>query len=315
MRLKLVPSDTKIPFLRYKFVALTVSILMMVASLGLFFTRGVNQGIDFTGGVLLEVGSDSPLDISRIRAIVAGLNLGDAAIQEFGEASDAVIRIERQPADPDNDISDAQAQQIAAQSVLEALQAEFPDMEQRRVEFVGPKVSGELVGDAALAVSFAIIAVLLYIWIRFEWQFGLGAVIALIHDVVLTLGFFSVTQLEFNLPSIAAILTIVGYSLNDTVVVYDRVREKLRKYRTMDLEELLNFAINKTLSRTVMTSVSTLLALLALFFFGGAVINSFIAAMIWGVVVGTYSSVFVASPILLYLNLERGSFELADVKS
>jgi preprotein translocase SecF subunit len=309
MRLKLVPHETSIRFLSKRLPALVISMLLVIASLGLFAVNGVNKGIDFSGGILMEVGTPAPADVGAFRDIVSGLGLGDVAIQTFGTDHEFLIRIERQPADEAAGLSDAEAQQAAVEMVQGALDAVMEDLSYRRVEFVGPKVAGELVRDGTLAILFAVGAVLLYIWFRFEWHFGVGAIAALIHDVILTVGFFAITRLEFNLSIIAAILTIIGYSLNDTVVVYDRVRENLRKYQKMDLEELLDMSLNKTLSRTLMTSVTTLIALFALFFLGGEVIRGFTAAMIWGVFVGTYSSVFIASPALLYLNLRRTGFE------
>lgn len=298
-KLKLVPDKTNIPFLGGRKVAFLASALLVAASIALFLTKGLNYGIDFRGGVLIEVGTPEPANLSQIRGTLGALDLGDVAIQEFGVPTDVLIRVERQP-------GDATAQQVAVDIVKAALNDEIGgDISYRRVEFVGPKVSGELVRAGALAVGLAVVAMLIYIWFRFEWQFSVGAVAALVHDVVLTIGLFSLTGLEFNLSIIAAILTIVGYSMNDTVVVYDRVRENLRKFRRMELTELLNLSINDTLSRTTMTSLTTLLALFSLFFFGGEVIRGFTAAMIWGVVVGTYSSIFIAAPLLLKLGVDR----------
>jgi len=305
MALRLVPAGTNIDFLSGRRIGFIVSGLLILASIALFFTRGLNLGIDFVGGSVVEIQTPAPADIARIRGIVSGLGLGEVGVQEFGEPTEVLIRFEQQP-------GGEEAQQAAQQRVEQTLKNEIEGVEIRRTAFIGPKISAELARDGTLAVTLAIFAVLVYIWFRFEWQFGLGAVIALVHDVLLTVGFFAITQLEFNLSIIAALLTIVGYSLNDTVVVYDRVRETMRKYRKLPLTELLNRAINDTLARTVMTSVTTLLALLALFFFGGAVIRGFTAAMIWGVVVGTYSSIYIASPALLYLNLRRTTFSEED---
>lgn len=309
MRLKLVPSETHIKFLSLRLPALVLSVVLVIASLGIFAMNGVNKGIDFSGGILMEVGTTGPADVGAFRDIIGGLDLGDTAIQTFGTDHEILIRIERQSADEAAEQSDAEAQQAAVEMVQNALDTAMEGLSYRRVEFVGPKVAGELVRDGTLAILFAVGAVLIYIWFRFEWHFGVGAVVALIHDVILTVGFFAVTRLEFNLSIIAAILTIIGYSLNDTVVVYDRVREKLRKFQKMDLEELLDLSLNKTLGRTLMTSVTTLIALFSLFFLGGEVIRGFTAAMIWGVFVGTYSSVFIAVPALLYLDLRRSGFE------
>ena len=310
MLLKLVPENTNIKFLSIKKYTTIFSILMVIGSLAIFFTNGLNKGIDFEGGIMMEVGQDEVIDVAGYRSILGDLGLGEISLQPFGdEGTEVLIRIKRQSVPEGSDISNADAQQNAVSMVKVALEGKYGEMHYRRTEVVGPKVSGELVTDGIMAVTFAVLAVLIYIWLRFEWQFGLGAVIALVHDVVLTIGFFSLTGLEFNLSIVAAILTIVGYSLNDTVVVYDRIREKLRKFQGMELEELLNKALNKTLSRTIMTSLTTLLALSALFFWGGAVIHGFTAAMIWGVFVGTYSSMFIAAPVLQYFNLSRDTFD------
>ncbi len=308
MFLKMVPEGTNIKFLKWKKVALAFSIAMMLGSIGLFAALGLNIGIDFAGGTMIQVKTEAPADVGQFREIIGGLDLGDFSIQEFGSNREILIRIQ-------SDADDKENQAAIARLVKDALNAQIQGLSFEREEFVGPKVSEELVRDGILAVLFAVGAVLIYIWFRFEWHFGVGAVIALAHDVILTIGFFAVTRLEFNLSIIAAILTIIGYSLNDTVVVYDRIREKLRKYRKMELEDLLDMAINKTLNRTVMTSVTTLLALFALFFFGGEVIRGFTAAMIWGVFVGTYSSIFIATPALVYMKLKQSDVSLEDVET
>lgn len=309
MLLRLVPEKTTVKFLAMRKVALVASILLIIGSLGLFTAVGLNLGIDFKGGITLEVGTEGkPVPIATVRKAVGALGLGDVSIKEFGAETEVLIRVERQPG------NDA-AQSVAMTKVREALSVAIPDLIFRQGNIIGPVVSGELAMDGILALTVAMMAVLIYIWFRFEWQFGLGAVVALVHDVLLTVGFFSVTQLEFNLTIIAALLTIVGYSLNDTVVVYDRVRENIRKFRKKPLEEVLDLSLNQTLSRTIMTSVTTLLALFSLFFLGGEVIRGFTAAMIWGVVVGTYSSVFVASPMLMFLNLRAEAMLLDDDKN
>lgn len=294
--LRFIPSDTRIRFIRIRMLTFILSGLLMLASVGLFFTVGLNYGIDFRGGTLIEIRNKSgPVDLVDVRAKVSNLGLGDVQIQEFGAPSDVLIRIEQQPGGEKN-------QQIAISKVKAIL---GDGVEYRRVEVVGPTVSGELIQSGAIAVLVAIFSVLVYIWFRFEWQFSIGAVAALIHDVVLTIGLFCLLQLEFGLSIIAAILTIVGYSLNDTVVVFDRVRENLRKYKKLPLPDLLDLSINDTLSRTILTSVTTMIALLSLYVFGGQVIRGFTFAMIWGVIIGTYSSVFVASPLLLLLGVTR----------
>ncbi|GIX18083.1 MAG: hypothetical protein KatS3mg119_2269 [Rhodothalassiaceae bacterium] len=304
--IRLIPDDTSIPFMRVRSWTFGLSAALVVVSIILFFVRGLNLGIDFVGGSTIEIRTPPPAaDIARIRQVVGALGLGDVSVQEFGEPTEVLIRFEEQP-------GGEEAQRAAQERVEKALKEAIPGVEIRQTNFIGPKVSGELARDGTLAVTLAVLLVLVYIWFRFEWQFGVGAVIALVHDVTLTIGFFSITQLEFNLSIIAALLTIVGYSLNDTVVVYDRIRENMRKFRRMPLAELLDRAINETLSRTVMTSLTTVIALVALFLFGGAVLRGFTAAMIWGIFVGTYSSIFIASPILLFLDLRPGTFEDAD---
>ena len=298
--LRLVPRDTRIRFVALTRLFIAVSLAAVVASAGLFLVRGLNLGIDFLGGTMIEVQTPGPADLGRMRGVLGGLGLGEVALQEFGAPDDVLIRVARQP-------GGEKAQMKAVEVVKQALAGMGEGaMSYRRVEFVGPKVSGELVEAGIIAVISAVIAMLVYIWFRFEWQFSIGAVLALIHDVALTIGMFSLTAIEFNLASIAAILTIVGYSINDTVVVYDRVRENLRKFKAMPMGDLLDLSINQTLARTTMTSLTTLLALFALYFFGGEVIAGFTLAMIWGVVVGTYSSVFIAAPMLLWLQPVRG---------
>lgn len=298
-RLKLVPADTAFKFIGLRHVAYAVSGLMVLASMALFFTNGLNFGIDFRGGTMIEIGTEGPADIGDLRNRLSSLNLGDVQVQEFGAPNDVLIRVEQQAETEGSD-----------QTVVELIRGELGEgVEYRRVEVVGPKVSSELVEAGTLAVVIAVILMLVYIWFRFEWQFSVGAVMALVHDVILTFGFFAITGLEFNLSIVAAILTIVGYSMNDTVVVYDRVRENLRKYKKMDLKDLIDLSINDTLSRTTLTSVTTMLALVALAVVGGPVIAGFVLAMIWGVVIGTYSSIFVAAPVLLYLGVRREVFD------
>ena len=302
--LKLVPDDINIPFMSFRKVFLTISALAVAMSLALVFVKGMNFGIDFQGGILIEVRMPQAANLSQMRGQLGALGLGEVSLQEFGNPADVLIRIGAQD-------GDAAAQQAAVSAVKDALGA---SVDYRRVEFVGPKVSSELLIDGVLAVVVAIIAMLIYIWLRFEWQFGLGAVMALTHDVFLTLGMFSLLGLEFNLSTVAAVLTIAGYSINDTVVVFDRIREDLRKYKTKPVPDLLNGSINATLSRTLMTSLTTLVALLALFFLGGEVIRDFSFAMIFGILVGTYSSICVASPLLLYTNVAARARGTGDTK-
>lgn len=303
MRLKLVPTITNVDFFKYTKVTFGGSILAMIASIGIFFMAGLNYGIDFRGGTTIRTDSQLAVDVAKYREALETLNLGDISITQvtdLAQPNQNVTQIRIQAQEGDEAISNEVI--IAVKAALKGLDSmmTFP-----QVESVGPKVSGELIQTAVIAVFLAIVAVLFYIWLRFEWQFSIGAVAALVHDVVLTIGVFSLLQIKFDLAIIAALLTIVGYSLNDTVVVFDRVRENLRKYKKKALKEVLNLSINETLSRTVMTSVTTLIALISLFVLGGDVIRGFVFAMIWGVIVGTYSSVFVASAILLKLNVTR----------
>ena len=303
MRLiSLVPVGTKINFLKFRKMAAVFSLFLCVASVGLFAAKGLNFGIDFRGGILLEIRTPGAANMSKLRASLGGLGLGEVQLQEFGQPTDVLIRIERQA-------GGEKAQLVAVEIAKKALGDE---VNYRRTEFVGPKVGGELIEAGITAVLLALGAMLVYIWFRFEWQFGVGAVIAILHDVLLTIGIFSLLGLEFNLSTVAAILTIAGYSINDTVVVYDRVRENLRKFKQMPLTELLNLSINATLSRTLLTSVTTLIALLALYLFGGEVLRGFSFAMIWGVLVGTYSSIFIAVPLLVYMNLRRSGLIVGD---
>ena len=297
-RLKLVKEVSSFDFLgRARLAAMSSGAAILFSVLALL-ALGLNFGIDFRGGVLVEARLSQPADLGDIRQKVGDLDLGDITIQEFGQPTDILIRVESQPGGGD-------AQKVAENKIIDALTAAYEGVEIRRTAIVGPKVSGELIQAGAIAVLTAVLAVLGYIWLRFEWQFSVGAVAALVHDVVITLGMFALLQLEFNLSIIAALLTIVGYSLNDTVVVFDRVRENLRRFKTTELGEVLNISINETLSRTLMTSATTLLALLALYILGGEVIRGFTFAMIFGVLIGTYSSIFIASPVLLYFGVNR----------
>ena len=294
---RILPDIPTFEFMRWRPTFFAFSMALILGSLGYYFVLGLNYGIDFEGGVLIEVRTPEAADLGAMRATLGGLGLGEVALQEFGEPTDVLIRVQKQDGGEE-----------AQQRAIEALRAALGQgVDYRRVEFVGPKVGDELIVAGVTAVLLAIAAMLIYIWFRFEWQFGVGAVLALTHDVVATIGIFSLFQFEFNLSTVAAILTIAGYSINDTVVIYDRVRENLRKYKRMALEELFNRSINQTLSRTIRTSVTTLLALFALYFFGGEVLAGFSFAMIFGVLIGTYSSIFIAVPLILYMNLRRDS--------
>ena len=311
MRLKLVPQDTTIDFFKHWKTTFGASMVAMVLSLVVVAIIGLNFGIDFRGGTSVRTQAEEPIDIAEYRAAVEGLGFGDVNITEVydpGFADDenvAQINIQAQEGQ----------ESVGSDTIAElerTLQEIDPTLSFTSVESVGPTVSGELIQAAVLAVAAALGAVLFYIWLRFEWQFSLGAVAALVHDVTLTLGIFVILQIRFDLAIIAALLTIVGYSLNDTVVVFDRIRENLVKYKKRPLKEVFNISINETLSRTVMTSVTTLLALLSLFVLGGDVIRGFVFAMIWGVIVGTYSSVFVSSAVLLFLGVKRDWSKATD---
>jgi preprotein translocase subunit SecF len=304
MRLRLVRENTSIDFFSRARIWLGISMVAMVIAFASFLIQGLNYGIDFQGGTSIRTDSTIVVDVAQYRTVLEALELGDVSIAEvddplFDEDQHvALVRVQAQEGD----------ERIATETI-EAIQAALrtidPGMTFPSVESVGPKVSGELIQTAVLAVTLAVLAILLYIWMRFEWQFAVGAVLALVHDVILTIGIFSELQIKFDLAIIAALLTIVGYSINDTVIVFDRVRENLRKYKKKDLKEVLNLSINETLSRTLMTSGTTMLALLALFVLGGDVIRGFVFAMMWGVLIGTYSSIFVASTILLVLGVKR----------
>jgi preprotein translocase SecF subunit len=290
------PHNTRIPFMRYKGLCFGLSVLFMALSFVCFFTLGFNYGVDFKGGSLVEVQAKSGhADISAMRTKLEGLGFGEAQIQSFGNDSDVLIRIEQQP-------GGEEAQQGAMKKVIDALGDEYV---QRRIEVVGPAVSSELRTTGIIAVLASIAAIVVYVWFRFEWQFALGAVVALAHDVLVTAGIFSLFQLQFDLSIVAALLTILGYSVNDTVVVSDRIRENMRKYKKMDLNELLSISINETLSRTILTGLTAIAGILALYFFGGEVLRNFSFAMLFGILIGTYSSIFIAAPLLGYLGVKR----------
>ena len=296
--LRIVPDDTKFDFMRFRRISFPVSAMLSIVAILLYFFHGLNFGIDFIGGTLIEVQTKAgPADLAKMRATIGALQLGEFQLQQFGAPDDVLIRISEQPGGDE-------AQQAAVQKVRGAL---GDDVDYRRVEVVGPSVSTELLAYGTIGLVLAIVAILIYLWFRFEWQFALGAMIANVHDLVLTVGFMSLTRIDFDLTSIAALLTILGYSLNDTVVIYDRIREMLRRYKRMPMPDLLNASVNATLSRSIVTHVTVAMSLLALLLFGGQAIHSFTATMMFGVVlVGTYTSVFIASPILIYLGVGRG---------
>ena len=294
--LKIIKSETNIKFMKIKKITLFLSLTLFLLSLGSIIFKGLNLGIDFTGGTLIEARFDKKINLNDLRIEMNKLDLGEIQLQTIGNQNDVVIRV--------------QEKQISSEKQSEAIEIiknslkESP-VEYRRTEYVGPKVGGELVNAGIIAVIFSLFGILIYIWLRFQWNFALGAIIALIHDVILTLGFFSFLKLDFNLATVAAVLTIAGYSINDTVVIYDRIRDSMRKYKQSSFDDVINISLNGTLSRTLTTSLTTLLALGALFIFGGIVISSFIIALIWGVLIGTYSSLYVASPILAFLGSDN----------
>ncbi|WOK35579.1 protein translocase subunit SecF [Sphingomonas sp. C3-2] len=304
--LKLVPDNTNIPFLKYRHIAMGFSILLIVASLALVAVRGFNLGVDFVGGQMIRVSFSQPVQIDELRSSISALNLGEPAIQQFGKPTDVSIRM------PVPEGGEEGANK-AATVIKQTISAKHPDARFDSVETVSGQVSEELFRTGALALGLAMLAISIYIWFRFEWQFGVGSLFALFHDVALTLGFFALTQLEFDLNVVAAILTIIGYSLNDTIVVYDRIRENMRKYRKMDVSSILDLSINETLSRTVVTSLSLIIALVVLLLLGPEVIFGFTAAMLLGIGIGTFSSVYVSAAILLWLKVTPDSFVPKDV--
>ena len=290
------PHNLRLPFMRFKGICLALSIIAMAISLGLYFTRGLNYGVDFKGGSLIEVQSKSgPADLADMRNKLNALGIGDVQIQSFGADTDVLIRVEQQPG------GDAE-QQVAMKKVVDTLGDGFT---QRRIEVVGPAISSELRRTGIIAVLASLVAISIYVWFRFEWQFAVGCVMALLHDVLVTVGVFSLFQLDFDLSIVAALLTILGYSVNDSVVVSDRIRENLRKFKRMELNELLNISINETLSRTILTGVTAIAGITALLIFGGEVLRNFSFAMLFGILIGTYSSIFIAAPLLGYLGVKR----------
>ncbi len=292
-------------FIRLRYIAFAITAVLVLGSIGSIVFKGFNYGIDFAGGILVEVHVEPKADLHTMRSIVEGLNLGEVSLQEFGTTGqDVMIRVQRQE-------GDEKAQMDALGKVKAALGQGY---EYRRVEIVGPKVGDELKVDGALAVALAVLAIAAYVWFRFEWQFGVGALVAIFHDVIATFGLFSLTGMEFNLTAVAAILTIAGYSINDTVVMYDRVRENLRKYKAMSLYDILNLSCNQTLARTILTVATVFITVMSLLLVGGDVLRTFSIAMLWGLVVGTFSSIYVGMPILLYFNLRSGKDEEGDAE-
>lgn len=299
--LKLVPDNTNIGFVRMRWWAFGLTLLLTLGSLSLIATRGLNLGVDFVGGLMIDARFERPVALDDLREQVDGLGYGSSALQNFGGPQNVLIRL---PLPPGDEV----AVQRTVARVQQEIRSNHPDVSFARVETVSGKVSDELLRDGAWAIALSMAAIVLFTWFRFEWHFGVSTVVALIHDVTVTLGFFALTQLEFDLNIVAAVLTIIGYSLNDKVVVDDRIRENLRKYRKMDIGPLIDLSVNETLSRTVATSVSISLALAALVFFGPDVIFGFAVAMLLGIVVGTYSSIFVSSSLLISLGVNGNTF-------
>lgn len=286
----------KIDFMRFHFLGFALSGLLTLSSIGLFLMHGLNYGIDFRGGILIEARATSgEANLAEMRAKLDSLHLGEVALQGFGAPSDVLIRL------PEQEGGD-QAQEKVVKTVRDALGA---GIDFRRVEVVGPSVGEELIRGGVIATVLALVAIAAYVWFRFDWQFGIGAMLSTLHDVITTVGLFALLRLEFNLTTLAAILTIAGYSINDTVVIYDRVRETMRRYKTLDFKSIVNLALNETLSRTILTVTTVALAVLSLLLFGGEVLRGFSIAMLWGIVIGTYSSLFIAAPMLNYIRPGR----------
>ena len=303
-RLKLIPDNSSFPFLNLFKFGFVFSAILIALSVGSFLYQGLNLGIDFKGGILIEAKSkQGSADVQRLRAELGEMSFGEVSIQLFGAEDEVLIRIQKQEGD----------EQAQVQVIKEVNSLISDGYTVRRTEFVGPTIGAELTQKGILAVVSALVAIMIYIWFRFEWQYSIAAILALSHDVISTIGFFSLTSFEFNLATIAAILTIAGYSINDTVVVFDRIRENFRRYKSWEQNDIINKSLNETLSRTVMTSVTTALALIAIMVFGGPVLRDFAAAMLWGVLIGTYSSIFIAAGVLTYVALNRSGDDNADI--
>ena len=303
--IRFLPDNSKIDFIGKRWVGFAITIALIALSFFFLATKGLNLGIDFTGGIMMDVRSESAPDLSKMREALDGKGLGEVSLQNAGDPRNVLIRIQMKES----------ADQSKVVEAVKALLKEggFDKLEYRQIDYVGPTVGQELMRDGFLAMLLSFAAIMGYLWFRFEWQYGLGGILALVHDGILTLGFFSVTGFEFGLPSIAAILTILGYSINDSVVIYDRIRENMRKYKKMPIAELLNLSLNETLSRTIMTVMTTLLAVLALYLFGGEVIHGFSASILFGIVIGTFSSIYISAPVLIYLNIRPNAEEKAPV--
>jgi preprotein translocase SecF subunit len=282
-------------------VGFAISGVLTLLAIGLVFTKGLNFGIDFTGGILMEIHTEKPANIAEIRNQLNTKDFGEISLQDMGDANSLLIRIQ---------VGETDEQAKVVSKVKEALSQSIEGaIEYRKIDFVGPTVGRELIEAGVMAVLLSFVAIMIYVWFRFEWQYGTGAILALLHDSIMVMGFFAFTQLEFGLPAVAAILTVVGYSINDSVVIFDRIRENMRRFKKMDIFELLNQSVNETLSRTILTASTTFLAAIALTLFGGDVILSFSAAMAFGVFVGTYSSIYISSPVLYYMNIRASNQE------
>lgn len=299
MLLRLIPDNTNIRFLNKRKLAIGLSIICMLASLVICFTRGLNLGIDFTGGILIETEFTTPPDLTQMREVFSNAALGDVSLQTVGSSNQIMIRVGQA-------IDQNSNQAKIVETIKSLLEDKFgKDIAYRKIEFVGPKVGKELIFSGIISILISLLAIMIYIWVRFEWQYGVGAVFALIHDVILTFGFYSLTWMDFNLNSVVAILVIIGYSINDSVVIFDRIRENIRKYRKMALDQLIDQSINQNLGRTILTSLTTMISLLALVIAGGEVLRSFSAGALFGIGIGTYSSIYIAAPILIYMRLRR----------
>jgi len=301
--LKLVPDNTNIGFVRVRFIAFIITALLTVAAVAAVATRGLNLGVDFVGGLMIEAKFPSPPSLDKVRTNVDRLGVGQGSLQQFGDPKSVSIRLPT-PASSDEGATNAVVNKVSA-----SLRAQFPGVTFPRYDTVSGKVSGELIRNGLLAVVLAVVGIAIFSWLRYEWQFGISTFVAIVHDVLMTLGFFAVTRMEFDLNIVAAVLTIIGYSINDKMVIDDRIRENMRKYRQMDMKALIDLSVNETLPRTVMTSVTVMLALGALLLFGGHVLRGFAAAMLLGIIVGTYSSVYVSSSLLITLGLEPQRFD------
>lgn len=300
--IKVIPDDIKINFIGQRYIAFAFSLIVMIGSFYLMGTKGFNYGIDFTGGTLIEIETKQAPDLPALREGLNNLDLGDISMQQFGSENTLLIRLPGQGDDPE-------VQKAAIEKVRAEIDSRYEDTDYRRVEFVGPQVGEELKLKGLYAVVFAMLGIMAYVWFRYEWQFGVAALVSIVHDVIATLGFMAFAGMTFDLTTLAAVLMVAGFSINDTVVIFDRIREIMRKYRKIPLSEVCNIAINQTLSRTIMTSMLVLLALVALWFFGGEVIQGFVDVLLFGFVFGTYSSVYVAAAVLLYLNLRPSAVE------